>query len=170
MVDRLDPLTLADLLGATVVSIPELIDDGASPVMVRHLMRSGDISAATLRLGIGLLIVFNPNQPPGRLANSIAHESSHIILKHEASEVFGDGACRKWNGEEEEEADWLAGALLIPSEAALAIVRNDTDYAVAAQHFGTSVPLLRWRINQTGAAIRVQRERAWRSTPMAKRV
>ncbi len=51
---------------------------------------------------------------------------------------------------EEEQADWLSGCLLLPREALMAIKRRRTDESAAAQEYGISQQMLRYRMSTTG--------------------
>jgi Zn-dependent peptidase ImmA (M78 family) len=149
--DALDCFTLAETWGIPVVSLGELRDDGAKDHSVRHLL--GDdagFSATTVVLGTRRLIVYNPRQPPGRNASSLAHELSHLILEHEAAPAIGIGGCRHWDGVQEAEADWLGATMLVPRESALEWMRQSSDLEDGARNFGVSVELFRWRVNHTG--------------------
>ena len=92
----------------------------------------------------------------GRQASNIAHELAHSLLWHEPAPAFDGDGMREWNAEQEEEAQWLAGALLISEEAALSIVRRKLSLDDAAQLYGTSVDMVRGRINVTGARKRAE--------------
>ena len=59
--------------------------------------------------------------------------------------------CISVGAAQEEEAQWLAGALLISDEAALSIVRRKLSLQDAAQLYGVSVDMIRGRMNVTGA-------------------
>src|SRR5580693_4946904 len=85
-----------------------------------------------------------------RRANSLAHELSHILLEHPMSPALGDGGCRSWDARLEAEADWQAGALLVPRDAGLVWMRSNGSLEQGATHFGVSIPLFQWRVNQTG--------------------
>ena len=149
--DRFDCLDLASDLGVPVLSLAAMADWGASPASVTHLSRAGtEFSALTICAGTARLIVYNPNHPPGRQANSLAHELSHILLEHPATPAMDESGCRRWNGVCEAEADWLAGCLLVPREGALRILLQTHSPATCAAHFGVSQRLFEWRINQTG--------------------
>ena len=70
-------------------------------------------------------------------------------------------ASGEWNfftcdSDQEEEANWLAGVLLISEDAALAIVRNGLSFEAAASQYGVSTPMVRFRVNMTGARRRVR--------------
>lgn len=155
--DRLDCLSLAEALEVPVINLSALVSSGASPTSVGILMGSeAKFSALTVTAGDRRLIVFNERHPPGRQANSLAHEISHIILEHPPVPALGEAGCRHWNPVHEEEADWQAGALLVPREGALQWLYNGGTNADGAKHFGVSLALFEWRINHSGARRQVQ--------------
>ena len=162
---RLPPEALANDLAIPVVPLLSLRRYGAAQSSIAHLTSAGqsDFSAMTVFRGTFRLIVVNPAHSSGRQANSVVHELSHVILEHEPREAVGLGGCRTWDQEMESEADWLAGALLVPRDAALGIVRQRIPIHIAAKMYGVSQSLLRWRLNQTGARLQVQRERRRRT-------
>ena len=57
-----------------------------------------------------------------------------------------------WDQEMEDEADLLAGVLLVPRDAALACARVGLPHAVGAARFGVSADLMRWRTDHSGAS------------------
>jgi Zn-dependent peptidase ImmA (M78 family) len=61
--------------------------------------------------------------------------------------------------EHEEEANWFAGAILIPRDALLDLVKRGVENQAAAQHFGVSVSLLTMRKNLTGVDRQLSRSR-----------
>lgn len=164
--DRLDPRALARHLGVAVVGLPELARCGASDSSIRHFLEvsPAELSALTIRDGDLLLIVENPRHSSGRRSSSLTHELSHVLLKHEPGSAFGTGGCRRWNQKEEDEADWLAGVLLVPRPAALRFARLGTPVDIAAYNMGVSVQLMEWRLNHTGAAAQARRERLARAS------
>ena len=154
--DPLDCFALAETWGIPVVSLGELRENGANERSVRRLLsEDAGFSATTVVLGTKRLIVYNPRQPPGRSASSLAHELSHLILEHEAAPAIGLGGCRHWDGMQEAEADWLGAAMLVPRESALEWIRQNDNLAVGAKNFGVSVELFRWRVNHTGVVRQV---------------
>ena len=151
---------LAETLGVPIISLRELEEDGASLKSIRVLMASeARFSAATICFGPYRLIAHNPADPPGRGANSLAHELSHIILDHPPLPSIGAGGCRYWDQKQEEEADWLAGALLVPREGALQWLLRGGTLLVGALHFGVSRALFNWRANHTGVIRQLRRNR-----------
>lgn len=69
--------------------------------------------------------------------------------------------CRNWDPELEEEADWLAGVLLVTEDAALAIVRNGLSLEDAATRYSVSKQMVQFRVNMTGARRRVRSARGY---------
>jgi hypothetical protein len=138
-------------LGIPVLALTEMVQLGARPESVHRLIDEiSSFSAATVCAGTKRIIVYNPAHPAGRRANSLAHELSHIFLEHAISPALGLGGCRRWDARLEAEADWQAGALLVPRVAALRWMNNGGDIDSGAQHFGVSKALFNWRVNQTG--------------------
>lgn len=150
-VAQCDPLDLARHLEVPVCPLSELLAYGADQRSVQQL--SADIagfSAMTVFADKARLIVYNEDHAPGRRANSLSHECSHLILKHAPISAMFDQGRRMWDGRMEEEADWLAAAILVPREGALDWLRGGGDVSTGAEHFGVSRALFQWRVNQTG--------------------
>jgi hypothetical protein len=154
---RLQPLAPIDCaaickeFGIPILTVPELVSSGATLHSIRCILSpDANFSAMTVAAGTRRVIVYNPKHPAGRRANSLAHELSHILLEHPMSPALGDGGCRLWDTRLEAEADWQAGALLVPRDAGLAWMRSNGSLEQGALHFGVSVPLFRWRVGQTG--------------------
>lgn len=156
---RFDPRQLAEHLAIPVCSLRDLATNGADPASIRQLVRvsPGDFSALTIVVGTFRGIVENAAHAESRRTNSLAHELSHIILEHEPGPAFDGAGSRKWTDEDEAEADWLAGALLVPRPVAVHIARMKTPVEVAALQYGVSIKLMTWRLNQTGAILQAQR-------------
>lgn len=161
--DRLDCAVLAETWGIPIVTLGELREDGAKERSIQQLLgAAAGFSAATVCVGHRRLIVYNPRHASGRIANSLAHELSHALLEHEPAPAIGLGGCRHWNGAQEAEADWLAGALLVPRESALVWLRHSKHLDAGARHFGVSLELFTWRVNHTGVARQIAYARARR--------
>jgi hypothetical protein len=162
LLDALDCFDLAEEWGIPVVSLGELREDGAKEANIRRLL-TGDagFSATTVVLGTKRLVVYNPRHTPGRNANNLSHELSHLILEHEAAPAIGIGGCRHWDGPQEAEADWLGAAMLVPRESALRWMLRTGDLEEGAYNFGVSVDLFRWRVNHTGVARQLAARRGY---------
>jgi hypothetical protein len=147
----IDCVEICKEFGIPIITVPELVSSGASPLSVQRILSpDARFSAMTVAAGTRRLIVYNPKHPAGRRANSLAHELSHILLEHPMSPALGDGGCRVWDSRLEAEADWQAGALLVPREAGLAWMRSTVSFYEGAMHFVVSVQLFQWRVDQTG--------------------
>jgi Zn-dependent peptidase ImmA (M78 family) len=159
--DRLDPFVLATHLAIPVVALSDLLEEAPA---VAHLLdvEPRSFSAVTIFDGPRRLIVHNDRHTPGRQSNNIGHELAHGLLLHPPRPAVDHRGCRLWDQEIEEEADWLAGVLLVPEDAALAVARGRTwqTEVEAALHFGVSGQMLNYRLNITGARIRVERARS----------
>lgn len=156
--DCLDCAVLAAHLAIPVISLHDLRQHGADGQSISHLMRdTSRFSALTICEGTHRLIVFNPRHPTTRQANSLAHELSHVLLEHPPAPALGEGGCRNWDRQLEDEADWQAAALLVPRDGAFLWLRGGGSLSDGAAHFGVSPALFRWRVNQTGLALQLSR-------------
>ena len=154
--DRLNPRALADWLAIPVIDLSSLEPEAPA---VRHLLsvETGVFSAVTVFNGPKRAIVHNDGHSPVRQNSNVSHELSHGLLHHPPTPALDDSGCRIWNQDIEDEATWLAGCLLVPEQAALAIARGNWTPAEAARRFAVSEAMIRYRINGTGAAVRVRR-------------
>lgn len=162
----IDPFKLAELVGVPVVSPNDLTDLG-DEVRRRLLTDHRDCwSAITVTDGHGYLIVVNAAHAQTRLHSNLAHEIAHIILGHEPSMMFmspsSGTALRTHNEEQEEEANWLAGCLLLPREALIVIRRTRMADEDACAQYGVSARMLRFRFNVTGVDVQMRRARGFR--------
>jgi Zn-dependent peptidase ImmA (M78 family) len=152
----LDPWRLAQHLAIPVVKLSSMRRVAESAVL--QFMRTDPeaFSAVTVFSGAKRVIVVNDAHARSRQASDLAHELAHSLLWHEPTATFDAQGMRQWNSEQEEEAQWLAGALLISEEAALSIVRRGLSLSDAAKLYGTSSDMVRGRINVTAARRRAE--------------
>ena len=94
-------------------------------------------SGITIHVGSAIGVVVNPTHPTGRQSNTLMHEWAHIYLKHKPKRVdfTEDGLLliSDYDVEFEDEADWLAGALLLPRDALFFHTINGLNAAQIAQ-------------------------------------
>jgi Zn-dependent peptidase ImmA (M78 family) len=156
--DPLDPLALADWLEIPIIPLSEFTDTAPG---VAHLLKVEQevFSAVTVFRGTRRTIVHNDAHLFGRQNSNLAHELSHGLLHHPPTPALDNKGCRIWNQDVEDEAQWLAGAILITEDAALSIVRRRLPSAAAAAEFQVSEKMIQFRINVTGARARVERMR-----------
>lgn len=57
----------------------------------------------------------------------------------------------------EQEADWQAGALLVPRDGALEWMHSNGSIEEGAEHYRVSRALFQWRVNQTGIVRQLKR-------------
>ena len=156
-----DPFAYAEML--SIPCTPVSVLPGCSEEALAHVAGEGrkDFSAVTVYNGARSIVVYNDNNDSERQRSDVSHELSHITLGHEPRPILGDGGCRMWDKEQQEQEDeaaWLSGALLVPADVALAIARKGAPVEDAAQFYGVSVELMRYRLNASGAYIRAARE------------
>jgi Zn-dependent peptidase ImmA (M78 family) len=163
-ISPLDPFRLAELLGVIVLE-PGALADLSEEVRRRLVSDHGDCwSAITVSDGSGHLVVVNSSHAHTRLNSSLAHEIAHIILGHEPSMMFmspkSGMALRTYNEDQEEEANWLAGCLLLPREALMSIRRTGRSDEDVCSEYGVSSAMLRFRFNVTGVNAQLRHGRA----------
>jgi hypothetical protein len=162
----LDPFRFAELLGVPVVTLSELSelpDDVRRRLSTEH---RDNWSAITVTEGSDHLVVVNSSHARTRLNSSLAHEIAHIILGHEPAMMFMSPASaialRTHNEEQEQEASWLSGCLLLPREALMLIRRTRKSEEDACLEYGVSPAMLRFRFNVSGVDVQMRRARGLR--------
>ncbi len=161
--DRLDPNLLARHLAVPILPLSQLRSLAEEPVEYLLCKEPEAFSAVTVFCGSRRTIVHNDAHSRGRQSSNVTHELAHALLLHDPSPPLDHRGCRIWDPNIEDEAQWLAGALLITEEAALWIVRGGMSGVSAAEHFGVSEKMVIYRTNVTGARRRVARARGLRA-------
>lgn len=155
-----DIRTLAQHLRVTVISAADVID--LADLRELEALQPGAFSAATFHLpGNQVVAVFNPLNEPGRTNSDIAHELAHILLSHEVREVqqLAGHTFFTCDPEQEEEANWLAGCLLLPRPLLLREAYAGTSVDLLAARYKVSPTMARFRLNTSGVLLQVQRSR-----------
>ena len=165
--DALDPWRLAEHLGIriwTPQDVPGISDD-CKRVLLRDDPDSW--SAVTLRMPIGDLIIVNSSHSRARQASDLVHELAHLVLGHTPTrvDVTEDQQLilRTHDPDQEEEAGWLAGCLLLPRPALLAILRAGGADIDAAKRYGVSIDMLTYRLRVTGVEVQARRSAHWKA-------
>jgi len=111
-------------------------------------------SALTLCCNGKHLIIYNSSNAPQRQSSDIMHELSHIIIGHTEQKVIHSKdlnvLIRGFNKDQEEEADWLSGTLLLPKDALMKIKFQKISYQMALSEYCVSQSMLTMRLNRTG--------------------
>lgn len=160
--DKLDPWAYAEMLEAYVLGADQL--DIPAEHAAQLLERDpSSWSGMTLAEDGLLLIVLNTAHSKARQAATLSHELAHSILEHTPSSVqvsnTGLVLLSDYSDDQEEEADWLGGALLLPQVALLQHRSIGSTPSDIARHFGVSEDLAQWRCRMTG----VKRRMAFRA-------
>jgi Zn-dependent peptidase ImmA (M78 family) len=93
----------------------------------------------------------------GRTRSNVAHEFAHLVLRH--IQRIGEHPLFACGREQDEEANWLAAALLLPRALLVAAARRgDTDDEISKAN-AVTVPMARFRLNATGARMQAARGR-----------
>lgn len=153
----LDPWRLAEHLDVPVLALSVLAAGAPRAVAQFQEVDPSEFSAVTVFAGRRRLVVYNDVHTRGRQSSNLAHELAHALLLHPAAPALDTNGRRVWRDELEEEADWLAGSLLVPDEAAFALAQGRIAVDLAAGRYGVSEAMMRFRLNVTGAAKRVAR-------------
>ena len=150
---------LAEHLDIPVAPLSSFGED--APYAVRFFLNGGQemFSGVTVFNGTNRMIVYNDAHVKGRQANDIAHELAHGLLLHPPTVAVDGRGCRVLDNDIEAEANWLSGALLVPEEATLQIVRDGCSLHEAADKYRVTPKMVLYRINVTGARKRVERKR-----------
>lgn len=168
---RLDAQALAESLGVRVATPEQLPGLPAASIEQLTVTDPDSWSAVTVSQGGVSLVILNSGQSARRRANSLCHELAHLLLNHRSDDATlsrqGFLFRASFNAEQEQEAEWLAGCLLVPAEGLLRAYRKTSSPERLAEHFGVSRALIDWRLSMTGVPKRV-RPRA-RSSPAQTR-
>lgn len=109
-------------------------------------------SACTFTVGPRTVIVYSPLAAVDRRRSDISHEASHLLLAHSVTEVeqLGGLSFFTCNTDEEQEANWLAGCLLLPRDLLLRAVRRGHTPERIAQDNEVSLQMATFRLRTTG--------------------
>lgn len=155
---RLCPWAFADAQGVMVFGADEL--DLEAEHAVQLLERDPDSwSGMTLHDQGTHVVVLNSSHARTRQTATLMHEMAHITLGHTPAEVTvspsGLVLLSDYSAEQEDEADWLGAALLLPEAALLHERGRGTSPEVIATIYGVSEVLCRWRCRMTGVEKRL---------------
>src|SRR6266498_2810383 len=148
--DRVNAIQIAEHLGAEVRRADELTS--LAKLQALEELQPGAFSACTFRLDDRHVIVYSPLASAGRRQSDIAHEAAHILLEHDLKEVQQIGGLSFYtcDPEEEQEANWQAGCLLLPRSVLLAAAKGGLDAAGIATTYQVSESMAGFRLRTTG--------------------
>jgi hypothetical protein len=162
----LSPFVLASELRVEVIE-PSALKELPEDVRRRLLGEHSDCwSAITIPGKRRPLIVYNPSHSAARQNSDLMHELTHIFLGHKPTMLFvdpsADLALRTHDNAQEEEANWLAGCLLLPREVLLHIKTTGLSDDSACRQYGVSTKMLVYRMNVSGVNLQHRRAKTWR--------
>ena len=162
--DNLAPLDASKLAAYLEIELLTPHDLAGLPPEVLHQLLTLDPwgwSAVTFELQGRTTVIYNPKKSPGRQASDIMHEVAHVILGHDPATVIfshdGGMAMRTFNQKQEDEANCLAWAVLLPREALLAARKLRTAKAQIASAYGVTERLVDFRLQTTGVNAQLRR-------------
>jgi len=162
--DPLDPRKLASHLDILVWKLEEI--PGIPPDCVAVLRADSDSwSAATVCVGMRHAVILNSGHSAARMNSDFMHELSHLVLVHTAArvDVSNDGILllSSYNRAQEEEANWLSGALLLPRDALFNIRKKQLTDESACRLYGCSQDMLTFRFRVTAVDLQLKRSRPY---------
>lgn len=148
--DPLDAIELAGHIGVAVRPADELTT--LAKLRALEELQPGAFSACTFQVNGRSTVVYSPLASKGRTQSDIAHEIAHILLGHEvkAVETLGGVSFFTCDADEEQEANWLAGCLLLPRALLVDAARRGLDSAAIARDYAVSEQMAAFRLRTTG--------------------
>ena len=154
-----DPLPARDLavhLKITLMTPSEI--PGITDELLDVLLITGknNWSAAILKCGEKEFIIYNPTHSPYRQESDIMHEIAHSICKHEFNELETTVAggiipLRKYNKDQEDEAEWLGACLQLPRTALFYYYKiKKLKVPEISQLFNASEKMVNYRLGISG--------------------
>jgi Zn-dependent peptidase ImmA (M78 family) len=149
---RLCAFELTKFLGIPTIGFSNLIpaakELGVTAKQLKALEK--EVHGLCIPFGPGRAILYNDNNLPARQQSDVAHEASHVLLRHPLADILS-GAVTERSKELEDEAAHLGGTLLLPLPAALHLLGKGISLTAAAEEYGISTEMVTYRCNISGA-------------------
>jgi Zn-dependent peptidase ImmA (M78 family) len=148
----LSPFVLAQHLGVIILDFHKVQELDTESATYLTSAKGDEWSAVTVYAAGKKIIVTNPRHSEARQASNIMHELAHIIRGHRFAQVrhFQGYAIREFDQIHENEANWLAGCLLLPRKALLDASYTEMPIDEAVEKYGVSKSLYKYRVVITG--------------------
>jgi IrrE N-terminal-like domain len=156
--DPFDPYALANEHGIDVYTLAGLGKFGIGTEALGYftIRDSSAWSAALVPFGPARVIIENESHALVRRRSNIAHELGHFLLEHPFDNViFGEDHKRQFDEQQEKQATFMAGELLIPLAAAERMAFDNWDNARVADAYGVSKQFAQMQMK--GQRVRAQR-------------
>jgi Zn-dependent peptidase ImmA (M78 family) len=158
--EPLSARSLAEDLKAVVIT-PRDLPMLSPEICLRLLRNHNDIWSAITISSDPPLIVYNPEHSPGRQNSDLMHELAHLLLEHVPGTVYIDPksklVLRHHDRDQEDQANWLAGCLLLPRAALVKIKQAQWPNEEVCKHYLVSSKMLIYRMNTSGVNIQFGR-------------
>lgn len=151
----------------------------AEPFHALHAEQPGAFSGATFHLPDDrTVVVYNPivfetgqllsaqaAQTHGRTRSDVAHEFAHLVLDHDLRETKSIAGHQFFtcDPEQEQEANWLGGCLLLPRPLLVSAARDGESDTDLARRTHVTEEMARFRMQTSGARMQAARGRARQS-------
>src|SRR6266851_5603356 len=155
------PLDAAVRAGkAVMVSAADLIE--VERLVELERLQAFAFSACTFDVNGVTVIVYNPLRSEPRQHSDVAHELSHLLLKHELTEIREVAGLpfRTCRPDQEEEATALGGTLLLPRPLLLLAASRGMDIGDISRIYAVTPEVARYRLNTAGVLQQISRARA----------
>lgn len=155
-----DPWAYSESLGVVVLAFNalKLTQNHCDQLLIKD---EESWSGLTLKEGGTHFVVVNPSHTVERQRNTLVHELSHIQLGHVPGRVdisaSGLMLLSDYPDDQEQEADWLAGAILLPRDALHHHRSRGLTSSKIAALYGVSQQLSDWRLRMTGVEAQLKR-------------
>lgn len=159
----IDPWAYAAHLGVVVLDFNKL---DLSSEHCQQLLKIDpeSWSGLTLKEGGRHFVLINPADQKRRQCNTMMHEIAHITLKHVPKRVDvsagGLMLLSDYPADQEDEADWLAAAVLLPRDALHHHRSNGWTTGQICDVYCVSTELCNWRLRMTGVEMQLRRRSA----------
>lgn len=113
-------------------------------------------SAITIGREAPSLIIHNTTHSAYRIESNIMHELAHVLLEHRMSEIDTSLGIplRKYDAQQEIEAEWLGGCLQLPKAALVKYyVYQSLSEREISEKFNASIPMVNYRIRVAGIKV-----------------
>ena len=160
-----DPFPLDELLSALgVYTLNPSEIPGMSESSLQVLFGDGAESwaAVTSSRNEHTVVIFNPLLSEGKRRVAVTHEVAHILLMHTPSTLMfgleGTATLHAYGLQDEAEADWLMGCLLLPTPVLDEIALGPLPESLAP-FYGVTHEVTRHRLRVAGALRRAEESR-----------
>lgn len=148
---------IAGTLNARILAADTLVP--RSRLLELRAIQEDAFFACTITLPNESVVVFNPLCERARQRSDIAHELAHLALNHplrrtERVDAFTFFTC---DPDQEAEANWLGGALLLPRSVLVRLARRKSPEEIA-EMCQVTLSMATFRLHSTGVALQLGRE------------